>query len=257
MRILWFIIILAFFFQFIDSAAGMGFGTTITPILLLIGYSPLEVVPSLLIVQIISGFTASLGHKQYKNVKMSFSPLNRFTRVTFVAAAIGCTFVLLSIFLAYFAVEFSKFMITLYVSLLVIAVGIMALFEKEKRGEKFKPKRFLGFAAVAGFNKGIGAGGYGPVLTLGLDLAEMEEKPAVGVSIFSESIVTVVGAIAFLSKGTFDLMLFPSLVIGSFTAALLSPYMVRHIPEKKFERLVPFYALAIGGFTLAKLSPLI
>ena len=47
------IILIAFIFEFMDSAAGMGFGTGLTPLLLILGYSPLQVVPTLLISQAI------------------------------------------------------------------------------------------------------------------------------------------------------------------------------------------------------------
>jgi len=43
------VIILAFLFETMDSFAGMGFGTGLTPLLLLMGYEPLQVVPILLI----------------------------------------------------------------------------------------------------------------------------------------------------------------------------------------------------------------
>ena len=52
------VIILAFIFETMDSCAGMGFGTGLTPLLFLLGYEPLQVVPILLISETITGFTA-------------------------------------------------------------------------------------------------------------------------------------------------------------------------------------------------------
>ena len=43
-----FIVPLAFVCEFIDSTLGMGYGTSLTPILLLMGLEPLQVVPAVL-----------------------------------------------------------------------------------------------------------------------------------------------------------------------------------------------------------------
>ena len=48
------VIILAFLFETMDSCAGMGFGTGLTPLLFILGYDPLQVVPILLISEAIS-----------------------------------------------------------------------------------------------------------------------------------------------------------------------------------------------------------
>ena len=39
------IFLAALFCEYIDSALGMGYGTTLTPLLLLAGFDPLEIVP--------------------------------------------------------------------------------------------------------------------------------------------------------------------------------------------------------------------
>lgn len=45
---LWFIIMIvigAFICEYVDSTLGMGYGTTLTPSLLLVGFSPMQIVP--------------------------------------------------------------------------------------------------------------------------------------------------------------------------------------------------------------------
>jgi uncharacterized protein len=41
--------------EYVDSSLGMGYGTTLTPVLLLLGFAPLEVVPALLVSQLLAG----------------------------------------------------------------------------------------------------------------------------------------------------------------------------------------------------------
>jgi uncharacterized membrane protein YfcA len=49
-QILWTLALLALVCEYVDSTLGMGYGTTLTPILLLIGYEPAQIVPSVLLV---------------------------------------------------------------------------------------------------------------------------------------------------------------------------------------------------------------
>lgn len=246
MEIIWLIVIIAFFLQFLDSAAGMGFGTSITPVLFLLGYHPLEIVPALLVVQIITGFVSSFFHHEFKNVQFSFSPLNDCSRIMLFLAAIGCVSTFISIFLTYFAFKLPENIIKGYVSALIILMGVVGIF-RGKRKKEFNPKKLAGFAALAGFNKGIGAGGYGPVLTLGQIFSGIYEKSAVGIVSLSESIVSMAGVFSFLVLGgAFELALVPSLFTGSFFAAILAPYVVRIIPNNTWKYVIPSYAFGVG-----------
>ncbi|MDD5081165.1 MAG: hypothetical protein PHC58_04125, partial [Candidatus Omnitrophica bacterium] len=55
-------IFLAFIFEYMDSTLGMGYGTTLTPVLLIMGYEPLQVVPVVLISELFSGLLAGFLH---------------------------------------------------------------------------------------------------------------------------------------------------------------------------------------------------
>ena len=50
-----FVIPLAFFCEFVDSSLGMGFGTILSPVLLLMGFEALDVVPAVLFSECITG----------------------------------------------------------------------------------------------------------------------------------------------------------------------------------------------------------
>jgi uncharacterized membrane protein YfcA len=43
------VVILAFFLEVVDASIGMGYGTLLTPVLLMIGFDPLQVVPAVLV----------------------------------------------------------------------------------------------------------------------------------------------------------------------------------------------------------------
>jgi uncharacterized membrane protein YfcA len=67
--------------EFIDSGLGMGYGTTLTPILLLAGYEPLQVVPAILVSELFSGILAGLLHQKAGNLNLFNDAVARRTTV--------------------------------------------------------------------------------------------------------------------------------------------------------------------------------
>ena len=63
---------LCFTCELIDSGLGMGYGTILTPRLLLIGYEAQDIVPTMLFSELLSGFAAAYFHNEIKNVDLSF-----------------------------------------------------------------------------------------------------------------------------------------------------------------------------------------
>lgn len=64
------IIPLAFICELVDSSLGMGYGTTLTPLLLILGYDPLDVVPAVLFSEFITGIFTGLLHHKFENVDL-------------------------------------------------------------------------------------------------------------------------------------------------------------------------------------------
>lgn len=254
------IIVLAFIFELMDSSAGMGFGTALAPMLFLLGYDPLQVVPILLISESVTGLVSAFFHNEYSNVSFSFKkPLNQATRATILIAGIGCVAVALSVILVYAAIDVPEVAIKYYVAFLLLVMGVIGLyrFRLGVKG-KYNPKKLAGFAALAGLNKGIGGGGYGPVVMMGQLFSGVYEKSATAIVSLAEGIVSVVGVIAFFilnaSGLSLDFILLPSIFTGSYLAALISPYLVRVLPNKVWKVVIPTYTAIVGIGLLIKLS---
>jgi len=252
------VIVLAFLFETMDSSAGMGFGTGLTPLLFLMGYDPLQVVPILLISEGITGITSGLFHHEFENVKFKITkPFNKETKIMLMIAFFGCFSIVLSVIIAYLAIGFDTKIIKAYVGILVMIMGIIAIFKFKTKSSKYRPKLLGFFSVLAGFNKGIGAGGYGPVVMLGQIFSGIYEKTATAIVSLAEGFVSIVGVLSFLfitSYGvTIDYILLPSIFTGGFIAALISPYMVRVIPNNIWKIVIPIYAITMGIITLVKL----
>jgi len=259
MELILLIILLAFLFKLMDFSSGMGFGTALAPLLFLLGYSPLQVVPTFLISETITGFVGAFFDHEFKNVNFSFRPLNNATKLALYMGFFGCLTISISIFLGYFAIKFPDYFIKAYVAILAMVMGIAGFLRiKLKKRDVFNPnpKMLYAFSALAGFNKGISGGGYGPLITMGQIFSGVYEKSATAIVSFSKAMVSLMGIFIFFlisyAGVEIDLFLLPSIFTGGFFAALVAPYMVRVLPNKIWKYFIPIYALGIGIFLILK-----
>ena len=70
------IIIIAFLAEYMDSTLGMGYGTTLTPVLIIMGYQPMEIVPAILLSELITGLLAGFTHHMVGNVDFRPKTMN-------------------------------------------------------------------------------------------------------------------------------------------------------------------------------------
>lgn len=266
MELILIVIIFSFVLSSIDSMSGMGFGTGLSPILFLLGYSVLQIVPALLIVQTISGLMSAWFDHVFENINFKFAPPNDATKYAFLFAFIGCLAIIVSIFIGYFVIRIPEFIIKTYIAILVFIMGGIGILrlklnrrikKMSNKQENTHPKLLFLFSAIAGFNKGITSGGYGPVITLGQIFSGIYEKSARAIVAFSESLVSIMGTISFLviawAGVPIDLVLLPSIFTGGFFGSLIAPYIVRVLPNKVWRIFIPIYALFLGSLILINL----
>ena len=179
------IVVLALFAEYMDSTLGMGYGTSLTPILMLMGFEPLQIVPAILLSELFTGLLAGLMHARVGNVEFrvkTFNPakikesikehglinaLKLGLSLHLKIALLIATFSIIgSIIGANVALNIPKFYLKLYIGLLVLSMGIYILITYNKKF-KFTWSKLSSIAVLASFNKGISGGGYGPVVTGG------------------------------------------------------------------------------------------
>lgn len=105
------IILIAFVFETTDSAAGMGFGTGLAPLLFVFGYDPLQIVPVLLLSETLTGLVAGVVHNEVDNVTFSVRPLNDEMKLLLLLVGTGSVAVFGSVVLTYFALGLSDVVI--------------------------------------------------------------------------------------------------------------------------------------------------
>ena len=256
--IIWWIVFLAVIFEFLDSSAGMGYGTAFTPFLLLTGFSPLQIVPVIMIQQCVAGFTSAYIHKELDNVEWRMKPVSESVRLWLIIAGTGCIAVVFSVTSVYGVFRIANTWIKLYVAFLLTGMGIFSLLNA-RRKNSYTPKKMIFFGALAGFNKGIGGGGYGPVVTIGGLLAGIPAKTMMAITALSEGTVCLVSIAAWLilmQNGVIiDFVLMPSMLLGSLVAVIAAPYATRVLPEKVWKFVVPAYCCILAAWSFWKAVP--
>lgn len=240
--------LLAFACELVDSTLGMGYGTTLTPVLLAFGYEPIEIIPAVLFSEFITGVSAGFFHHEFGNVDLR--PGTRDFKVAAVLTTLSTLGVILAVFIA---VNIPSWVVKLYIGTIVLCLGLLLLKQKE-REMPFSWRRIGGLGFLAAFNKGMSGGGYGPVVTSGQVLSGIRGRNAVGIASLAEGITSIVGVVVFLSSGTpIPWQLAPSLLLGAIASVPISAYVVSRIPVGRLTLLIGGLSTTLGGYTLLRL----
>lgn len=265
--------ILAFFCEYIDSTLGMGYGTTLTPVLLIFGFSPIQIVPAVLLSELITGLLAGFFHQLVGNVDFrpktyripaiiarlrSLGYIETFKRGVPLHLKIALILALCSIvgtiIAVVIALNIPKFWLTLYIGCLVLAMGLIILGTLNKEF-RFSWKKIVSLGLLASFNKGLSGGGYGPLVTGGQILSGVEGRSAVGITSVAEGLTCFVGVIAYIiaGKNPVDWKLAPYIIIGAVLSVPLSAISVKKISTKGLKLAIAFLTIGLGIFTIVKI----
>jgi len=241
--------IVAFISEYLDSGLGMGYGTALTPILIIMGYNPIKVVPAVLISQLFTDIAACVFHHNSNNVNLKFNS-NDF-KIAGILGLISAVGVIISVLIA---VKIPKWLLMLYIGLLVFSMGILILVTIN-RPMRFSWRKIAGISLLASFNKGISGGGYGPLVMGGQLLSGVNAKNAVGITAFAEAITCLIGFIIYLITGkAIDWKLTITLVFSAIIAVPFAVFTVKHAYPNRLKRYVGILITLLGLLTLLKIS---
>ncbi|MEM0141480.1 MAG: sulfite exporter TauE/SafE family protein [Thermoplasmatales archaeon] len=227
-----------------DSSMAMGYGTIGTPLLLLLGFSPRIVVPSILISQTFGAFTASVVHHANRNVNYldfkgsDFGILARFL----VLGIIGVVIAMILI------IQISKTAISVYIGALLITMGFTLLLNPSF---KFSWLKVSFVSLISGFNKAISGGGYGPVATAGLLISGNPPRQSVGITLFSVAVINSVAFVGWSMTKTltsFELPIF--LIVGSLFGSQVGPFITRKANPYRSRIIFACVATVLGCITI-------
>ena len=241
--------ITAFISEYLDSGLGMGYGTALAPILIIMGFEPLKVVPAILISQLVTDITACIFHHKLKNVDLRVGTDD--FKAASVLGGLGSIGVVIAVIVA---IKIPKNILTFYIGCLVFAMGVLVLVTV-KRPMKFSWPRLMGISLLASFNKGISGGGYGPLVMGGQMLSGIHVKNAVGITAFAEAITCLVGFIIYIISGkALDWGLIWTLILCAVLAVPLAALTVKKAPSDRLKQYVGILMAVLGIFTILKIT---
>ncbi|MCU0833918.1 MAG: sulfite exporter TauE/SafE family protein [Chromatiaceae bacterium] len=234
--------------EYIDSSLGMGYGTTLTPLLLLAGFEPLQIVPAVLFSELLTGIAAGVLHHRDGNIDLLGDARARRTLMllTLLSAAGAVTAVTL-------AISIPKFWFSLAIVVIVLAMGVVILATR-KRQIRYRPANVVAVGLVAAFNKGLSGGGYGPLVTAGQVVSGLPAKHAVAITSVAEAFTCLVGLGAYLVlTGGLDWTLATPLAAGALLSVPVATITVKRMPESAIRAAVGIVTLGLGLLSLIKL----
>ena len=239
------LLIVAFICEYAAAALGMGYGTTLAPILIILGYSPVVLVPIVLFSQFIAASVAAFFHHIFQNMDI----MNQEEEKTaFIIFAITGFF---GVIIATFAnINLPAILVESYIAIVVILMGLL-MFLNGGREIKYSKSRLGIIGVVAAFNKGISGGGYGPVTNSGQILSGIPPRAALAITALLEGVLCALGIVLyFLLLGPPQLLETAAITIGALIAAPLSALTTAKLEQPIIKKIVAISTLGIGLFTL-------
>jgi uncharacterized membrane protein YfcA len=234
----------AFIAEYVDSSLGMGYGTTLTPVLLLFGFTPLQIVPAVLLSEFISGVSAGGLHHRLGNVDFGRGTRARKSALILALCSVGGTVGAVLI-----AVTLPRSYVKIYIGAMIFLIGLYIVLARRSGG--FRWSKIIGLGTVAAFNKGISGGGYGPLVTGGQVIAGVDEKSAVGITSLAEGLVCAVGLAFYLAMGqAIAWSLAVPLVLGALLSVPAATLTVKVMPANMLRRSIGVATLLLGTLTL-------
>lgn len=242
------VILLAFAAELINALLGGGHGVLLTPLLIMLGFKPLSVVPAVLLAEIVGGTLVGVTHHRFGNV--DFRWRSNHLRLALLLGVSSILGVMIAVFIA---VRLQTKVLEAYIGVLVLLIGVIVLFTINKHF-RFSWKKIVGLGVFAAFNKGISGGGYGPLVTGGQLLTGLNSKQAVAITSLAKSLTCFTGIVAYLLMSeTTDWSLAPSLILGAVFSVPFSAFIVKKMYEKSLRMFIGVLTIVLGTLILIKI----
>jgi uncharacterized membrane protein YfcA len=242
------LVVVSFCTATVDLIFGMGFGLSMTPILLLLDFEPHQIVPSVLLASLAGNILSPFLHHRSKNADFSFrSPHLKTALIVGLLGALG------GFIGAITAINISDLVLTIYIGILVVSIGLLLLLSKT-RTTAFTWYKLIGLGVFGSFNKGMSGSGFGPIITTGLIMMGTGEKAAVSIQSFSELFVSLAGSLTFVSLSRqMEWSLTVPLVIGVVLSTPVAVLIVQKANSRKLRWAIGYATVILGIVTLLTL----
>ncbi len=238
---------LSFSSGLIDLSLGMGYGFTVTPIMLLLGYTTAETVPTVLFSSFIGGASSSYFNHRQRNA--DFTPGSRDLKIALITGGLGVVGAVIGVNTS---LSLPERTVGLYIGTIVIASGALMLYSKSLISSFSWPKMTV-ISVLGAFNKGISGSGFGPIITTGAIISGLDEKTSISIQALSETLVSLIGFATYTAIQS--QVNTPMIIATSIGVTLASPFaatIVKKARGNTLKTMIGALALIVGASTLLK-----
>ncbi len=252
--------------QYMSISIGVGYGIILTPLLLILGFAPLQVVPAVLFSQLAGGTIGSVVHHRLGNVELGFKrgsrssskgslrwldylPRSNDAKVIAILAIFGVIGVLVGVFTA---INIPQMALETYIGVMVLGIGLLILLRRNRKST-FSWRGLTAIGLLGGFNKGISGGAYVVLAAGGQIIVGRETKSALGSTTMAVTIVCAAGFLGYLLlEGDIHWMLIAAASIGSVIAAPFAALTVKKMAAIKLKLAIGLVTIILGLVTIVK-----
>lgn len=248
MALLLIVTLIALVCEVIDSSIGMGYGTLLSPIMILLGYNPVEAVPVILLTQAVGGAVASFAHHRNGNVKYSMK--SKDAKIVYAVCVCG---IVAAVIGSVVLVRVTKAWISGYIGAMVLVMGILVV---SGWASKFSWKKIMAIGLVSSFNKGLTGGGFGPIVTGGQIISGNGCKSSVGTTTLAEVPICLAGFISLMVLNgveKIDISLYLAMTLGVIWAAVIGPIITAKLSVPSIRSVIGFAMIVLGSLAIYKL----
>jgi len=232
------LLLLAFVMEMIDNSLGGGFGTILSPLLVILGFPAKVVVPAILVSEMVSGLWGGGWHARFRNVNWKAVGLTLMGSLVAMGLA---TFIMGE----YLSPAMLKYVISAFAVIMGIFVVVRSYMVKRVERMNLSRHRWLipimGF--LIGYQKGTSGGNYGPFSVTGYMVMGMSAAVAIGTTTVAEGIACALGVAMYSQMTGIVLAIAVPITIGSFIADPISAWCNNHLKNKLSP---PFHGRVIG-----------
>ena len=234
---------LAFFCEFIDSTLGMGYGTIITPALLILGFEPSDVIPAVLVSQAFACLAASGFHRYNGNLSMGEDGMS--TKYVVLLVGVAAVAVLIAVIVTIDIPDVARYLI---IACVVIAMGLSVM---ARRSFKQSTSLLHALGLVSVFIKAITGAGFGPMYTTGQILSGRKPRRAIALSTFLRVPICLFAFMGYtVLHGGGDLWLPVVLSIGALAATPIGPSQTSKLTSDSGRMAVGVLSFFLGVYIL-------
>ncbi|MEB3755333.1 MAG: sulfite exporter TauE/SafE family protein [Desulfurococcales archaeon] len=243
--------IIGFLVSYLANITGAGYGTLLSPILIILGFDIKAVVPSIVASQLMANILLSILHHRHGNTDLTGKGGDlRLVAPLAVASAVGA---LVSVSLL---IRIPGRIAECYLGVMLVFLGVIVLETGRGSLSKVGGGDFNGKLAIlsliASINKGVTGGGLSPVLSAGQVLMGIDPRKAVSLTPLAVLSSEIVMVVSYVYTGLFagSISILVPLTVGSLLAVPLVPYRVKKSSNEFIRVLMASTLIVLGVVVL-------